>query len=243
MEVARQEPHTETDWDAARLLLAGGSGRRVVSAADSNIGVCKLPLLEAVQQLTPADMLATISWTASPGRQPPPPVLLTENFWRTCSGGGALNEYLRAVDGVVCFSDGSVLLLSDRELDKLLEAQQALRRRGDPDGGRQGAVEVLRFSFARDFATSPSWRSSLPAAAAGRSSLTDSAVVRIQLFNGETMFGSSERRLELSTMLATPEARGAAPLLPQMRGYGHLIARSHLIDAINAAEAAEYNNN
>ncbi|KXZ49831.1 hypothetical protein GPECTOR_19g282 [Gonium pectorale] len=106
-QVPRASPRPERDWAFTTALAAASP-----EALDPGAGVVSLP--HAALQLQPCS-LGGMAWS--------PQVYCTANFLYATSGvpaGAALNEYLRPVDALLLYPSGQVLLLSEREADRLL---------------------------------------------------------------------------------------------------------------------------
>ena len=268
----KQRPHKAgDDWD-----IVGGAQRGIEAllAAAPGAGL-PLRLSQFVERSLHPD-LASIPWQPQPAAAAAAvaaaadrDIWLTADFASTIiiadDGAAAagvaenLDSYLRPLEFYLCLADGTVLLLSGREADHVLEALHtaALHAERAPiaPGGNNPAVSSLggsggkpwlllfhAFARAEDPAEQSRLAAELPggggagAAAALKSGLLGSCTIaRLQLLAGETRFGkekSNPRQREVAKLLQTQKARAAALKLPGFRGQGHLVHTSRQLDDV-----------
>lgn len=108
-QIAQAKPRNEVAWDFTML-------RKATSVKDLPSTANILRLEEAMSQYLLLDLCA-IDWKNAP-------VYVTLNFMQTLADTGSsrpkLHDYLRPIDTVVSFSDGTILLLSDMEANAFL---------------------------------------------------------------------------------------------------------------------------
>ncbi|GLC35571.1 thioredoxin-disulfide reductase [Pleodorina starrii] len=230
-EVERQVPRvvaaSERDWDYASVLGAGSIRELAPTAV-------VLDLYRAAGMLLP-ESLRTIGWLAK--------VRCTLNFLVGIVRNPAccpLNEYLRPVGALVLFRSGEVLLVSEREADQL----QALIWNGARSGGTATSAAdaplLVDLCFARQAFVSgitPMLALPLTAAGGGRDGsavkwsramqqLGPTRLASVQLFNGETSYGSEALREALRALVW--RRREDVEVLVGMRGKLALLPRSDL---------------
>ena len=213
------EPRAEEDWDVCNL-----AGSPLVAPSPRFI-----PLADAVRRFMRPAELCTIAWAPADAGA----IFVTSNFVKTLKvvgdGDTDLSLYQRRVDAFVSFADGAVLLLSDREADALLQAAWcSLPRRS-----ATAPPLLMHLCYARS-EPPPQWLTvqAFPGGATlnmkGAHQMSPDVLARLQLFNGEAMFGSAERVAAVAALLPSAASRDAALLLPSLRQLGHLVARSQL---------------
>lgn len=231
------EPRAETDWRVESAL--------VVTSPDqvSLAGIQKLDRFVA-QELR---LFRNLPWDAVG-------VYATSNFCNTvivshAASSTGLTNYLRPIDALLVYpSSQSVLLLSEREAERLLPILWQQRRRGASSAASAQPVFV-NLAFLREWAlassashtgrgssTRPHARMQLPAGVPTPSVARPLAA--LQLFAGETMFHCTEARIAVRALLANRAAIDAALRIPVSRGTSHLLDRSHLQEDCDAATAA-----
>ena len=223
VEVPKQDPRAELAWDYGMIF-------RVSSASTIPEVVSLSTFME--KRFDPDDKLQEIKWSLA-GR-----VYATTNFIQTVtsgndagrlSKGGGISQYLRPVDAMVTFhsrypvtgtSSASILLLSEREADAILELFWK-----QPSSAASAQVDFVNLSYGRLKHTR------LGAFSARKMTHNDvpvAALVGIQLLAGETKFENQEQKDGLRHMLDKPAARLAAVKLPGYRGLQFMLARSDL---------------
>jgi hypothetical protein len=254
-EVERQVPRvaaaSEEDWDYSKALDATSLQDLV-----QQTGLKLLPLKYLAAKLQPESMGA-IRWS--------PQVFCTRNFALAIqqpAGGGALNEYLRPVDALLLLpgseKDGpegpSVLLLSERECNALLELQWQAggSRSSETAVSSKQPLLLTNLCFAYKAQGShglaePSPPLAVQLGGSGRSYLAGGELmpqlVSLALFNGETTYVDQGqagqqpwevlRELpQLRQLRALVKEHGAvAEAVVAMRGKQVLLSRSQLEQA------------
>ncbi|KAJ8606838.1 hypothetical protein CTAYLR_009177 [Chrysophaeum taylorii] len=144
----------------------------------------------------------------------PPDVFVTHNFMSTVQDHHCLDLYLRLVDVVLAFSSGELLLVSEREADKILELYHTSSLTGAP---RFCNLPDLRSSNAVTMQLPPTTGPELPV----------KARTAVLLFSGDTMF-DPKAESALQKLLLSFEAKRAAPDIAKNRDRAHLLPRSTL---------------
>ncbi|KAJ1618864.1 hypothetical protein T492DRAFT_916482 [Pavlovales sp. CCMP2436] len=216
LEVPREEPAAESDWDFASALTA----------------------------TTPAELPAQARLRSLAAHWPAP-VLVTANFATTTQAAALLcasEQYLRAPDAVLIFPCGLLVLVSERECDRLLPYYWAKKRLGRFTTG----LALVNFAFIRaasEFAARrpPAQRHELLATLQlGYALLVLRTpllreVAGLQLFAGETRFPTEMHRAALRVMVGgSAAAANAASGIPSARGMLHLLDRSDMQDVLDA---------
>ena len=212
-------PAEENDWTYSAALQAASAAQLARSCAALQL----VPLPRAAQLLAP-EAVGQVPWSGA--------VFCTANCIYTTQlamaaaqqGGapGLLNEYLRPLDAALLLPSGEVVLLSERELDGLLEVLWA---GGGGAGGSVVALLSLRYAN-RAFPQRARPKLAASLKPAGRdllSRLAASELVSVQLFNGAATYEGQEQQGELVRMVrgrmeaaeALVAMRGALPLFPR----------------------------
>lgn len=219
-------PITEQEWDYKRVMAA--SSVRSLDGIVSIVPISKLAS-SVMAYDRDAKLLRHVSWSG---------VWCTTNFYRTVVmhtlGLGLSVSYLRTVDFVLAFQDGTVLLLSEFEADQILAVIWASRAFG---ASLSSSTPVL-FNLAmavHDIVTVGIDYVSLTGSNlcnwVGLENLL-SSVVACALLDGETMFSGENKTAaeqELRSMLSrVPNREEAARGFVRARGRGHRWKRSPL---------------
>lgn len=225
-------PVKEKDWDYRCILTAGSV--RDLDGIVATMDVAGFASSIALDHDGGAELLRRVAW---------PEIKCTANFQQTVSmsGFGGSNrdklsvEYLRVVDAMLLFRDGSVLLLSEFEADDVLALLWGrLSSVVVPSGGPtlcnlamalQSVIDMgsdhVPFAVCRSV-VSP-WE--------GIVNMLRIAVA-CALLNGETMFSTKDNDAvdhELRVLLAqTPHREESAQAFVGARGRGHRWTRSAL---------------
>ena len=188
-----------------------------------------LNLKEVVSKLTPVG-LHRLQWSER--------VFCTTNFFKTVKPSkglgqgstsyteGELNQFLRFVDVVLTFNDNMHLLLSEREADRLLSILWGHLANGTVP---VNCPRFTNFSYVRTaLGQHETIKLQLPPPRQGdaKDIMGLDAFVSIQLFNGETMFGTDEMQRELRSSVAT--GKSSADQLARMRGLTFTLDQSDL---------------
>ena len=218
MQIPKQAPRTPRPWNFKALRTAASP------TAITDAGV--MCLSDAVLRYLDAS-LAAIPWEQCR-------IFVTTAFMETVtdSQGGRLDsmsQFMRPPDAVVVFPSSEVLLLAEWEADQLLPL---LWEYSTPTQHPfMVNLAYLREAADKQMPTSkitmrvPTQTYSLRS----EIKVADLTVAGLQLFAGETMFATKERK-ESVTALATPtvSAKKAALQLVSLRGRQHMISRSDL---------------
>jgi hypothetical protein len=210
IELTRQTPALEVDWDVSAALASGLAG---VKAQQPGL----MLLSDAVSKhLKQTKRVSAIRWSDKTAN-----VWITPNFMQTLAPmeDDDLSLYLRTVDALVPLGN-DLIVLSDREADTLLHSEwlTSSHLRKTPLHSN-----VLHLSFARCDGGSVMDRRQQCTA------LAEAALGRVQLFNGETKFSEGQSRYAaIKALLPSPDARSAALDLPGLRGLDKYVARSDL---------------
>jgi hypothetical protein len=237
IEIPRMDPVDELDWDVTAVL-----SKRSAQDLPSNVGV--LPLRSFVRDSLLPSSLDRIDWPLN--------VFVTENFRKTVvdrtsrQPPESMNSYLRLVDsGLVFPKSNQVLMLSEREADKVIE----LMHRVQIETPKSNSSDIWLFHLAllrtSMDGTLPGLGGETMALTANRPELRssfglpDNVVACLQLFAGETFYATTERKASLKAMLSPRLLRNrSASLCPSpsestslpcdeaihlvsMRGYSH----------------------
>jgi len=172
IEIQRLLPRNERDWNYGKIF--------------SNAGLITLPtgiyrFVDALSKFwSDKEGLGRIKWSDN--------LFCTKNFIKTVSNGGsALDEYLRIPDCLVRYQDGKVLLLSDREGAKICELFQDRQLSGTSCMG----LSFGHFAFETDPSSPPFLRCNSRSCI---NSLSDIDSCSMKLFNGDTLYPSSQRK-------------------------------------------------
>ena len=193
----------------------------------------------------------------------PPSIYVATAFAETVTDSSGiscvLSEFMRPPDTLVVFPNGDVLLLSEWEADQVLSLmwKEACSVVSSVLSNAQGQSFFANLTYLREAAGSQNPSAEIkmrvpPAplltnlavscrtrlGVAGRGSpaagVSDITLAGLQLFAGETMFATEERRCCV-TQLVTPtlNARKAALQLVRFRGRQNFISRSNLENICN----------
>ena len=216
-EVPKREARKETDWDVSHL-------RTCTQMKD----------IKRVQETDRLENFVTKKlffrgepirfWGTDLGIKWPKNIQGTHNFFLSCAGDSmdeskmSLNDYLRLVDFFLVFSNGDVVLLSEREADKVLELTW---RSNCPN------FALMNLTYARKKEENGSCvKFQCPA---GRSFPVPCEVVTtLAFFQGLVMFAKEEEKTSLRSVLSERSAKTVAPMFCDMRGLGFSYSRSDL---------------
>ena len=220
VELALMKPMSETPWEDFTTALACQSPLDL----PRRVGVKSLGKIIATF-LEPA-ALGKINWSKK--------VYCTNNFTHTIvcqqdNSHSAVNSFLRVVNFMLSFPDGSFLLLSEYEGNNILKLfwdhphQEQKRHhlllhscllRHDLDG--MSSVIPLQLSLPLDNYKRAS------------EVIGEDSMATVQLFDGETTYKTNERKEALRSLLRVPNANGDVTFCPraeterlvEMRGLG-----------------------
>lgn len=226
-QIPSQYPALEEDWQYSTILTSWSPWSLPKEAR-----VIHLSDLASTRLMGLKDQgLSAIRWSKQ--------AFCTRNFAdtiQTSTQDGTVGEHLRVVDAILVFSSGEMLLMSEREADQVLEL---LWEKAHQQKGIDGDVPTfLNLCFLREhydaeafgvYSGSAATLQVPGSRAIGEDySNMDAVLATVQLFNGETMFGTSKRREAVKDLLPTTAGQQAAMMLPALRGRQHRILRSHL---------------
>ena len=232
-EVPTVDPFDETPWSYEAALTAA-----TLSEIESTSKAVSLK--DAVTKYLSIDHADQIHWDSGPS------VYVTRNFLHTIvlGHGDKLDLYLRDVNFLLLFADGSVLLLSNSEAngitEKLWQAQRG-REKPHPKGPTLMPFHVLHASRLNPVypvrLLQPHSATLQPAA------VVPVSFARLVLFNGDTEFGekslSQEKRIQdLRKLLPNKSARLAALGFPIIHKKTNKVALSDLEAACEAQGSA-----
>ncbi len=198
---AEMKPYSETDWDVGKALTTPPSFLPFAAGVTS--------LADFVKKHLKIEPISRIRWSGK--------IYGTKNFFTSVlndSGNAPIpcNSYLRVVDTCICYGDGLVLLVSEREADELIDLCSR-------PNGNVTDTQVVHLTFAR-LATDRQinghsvqgvngpllvLKGSGGPLEAGSLLLNSSVLTEIQVFPGETTYGN--RKEELKALLR-PQREG-----------------------------------
>jgi hypothetical protein len=222
------EPAAECDWAYSRALAAATAAELARAGGPELV-----PLAQAARLLAP-ESVGQLPWS---GR-----VFCTSNCLHTTRCGAVagatsqLNNYLRPLDTVLLLPSGEAVLLSEREVDGLLELVWGASGGGNDSWsfGSSAATSqgpgplLLSLPYARLPRAAGAWPPltvALRPQQAGPS-LADAELVSMQLFNGGASYPGEGQLQQLAELVRG--RREAAEALVAMRGLLPLFPRSDL---------------
>jgi hypothetical protein len=248
VQVPRVDPAAEQDWPYAAVMAA--------CTASYLSAVTRVHSLPAAMPLLQASAVCSIPWSSK--------VFVTANFIATTAAataarsGQCLSQYLRPVDSLLLFADGSVLLLSERENEGILEQLWKGSTSSSTSSSSSRPV-LLSLSYARlarsaaaaaaapttaaaapaslSFLARPLQPISSSAASASRTEIASIAsrlpavaeLVSVHLFNGASMFDGQNDPQQLQVLHGMVKGRReAAEMLLDSRGRQAQLSRSEL---------------
>jgi hypothetical protein len=221
VEVPLMTPMSEKPWDYTTAL----SCRNPIELSPL-VGV-KL-LSEFIAKFLEPVALADINWSKK--------IYCTNNFAHTIvhQHGSTLNSFLRVVNLILFFPDGSFLLLSEFEGNSLLKLFWDYSQRGITRHHLFLHSSLLRQAL--DGMSEIPLQRSLPLDNYRRASdvISEDSMATMQLFDGETTYKTEERKDALRTILRVRNEgtkfcpRAETERLVEMRGLGKLYPYSDL---------------
>lgn len=181
-----------------------------------------VPLESAWKRLTGEAQIAPTSISA-------PMVFCTRNFLvgTMQSEMSSLDDYLRPVDAALAFTDGRMLLLSEREANGVLLALARSRETGGSTTGGSTQPKLIHLSYAGSepggerISTNPLMRE----ATREHGTLRRAALARIWVFGGITTI-PADGRDAVKTFIKGKWS--AVKHIVAARGHGHMLPRSDL---------------
>jgi len=228
LKLPQMKPRNEEEWDVSKVFCVDSvNGLKELCAPISLKDVISIYLSPFYSSLKHVD------WSSK--------VFCTGNFLKTITKEGPLDHYMKVPDAMLCFTNGEILLVSDREADMVLD--YILGRKCCPNN----CVKFCHMAFESD--------AELPLSFNG-TSLSISSKINIskmlfekqistkdacslKLFNGETSFPGNQM-VTLKKMLScakltvdkgnflVSQASGEPNKLVQLRGKHPFYDRSHI---------------
>ena len=210
-QVPSQEPRHETDWDISFVVSYSGPTMLSIVAGQS---LASFFGTHVFYKGTAIQERIDFSW--------PDNVYGTENFYKACrlTNISSLNDYLRHVNSFLLYPSGHVLLLSEREADRVL--QYSWEGKDMTNASLVNLTYVCKKYFKNDihFQT-PKLNLWSP---------TETSIAALQLFQGIVTFDLEERKTAIKQILNNDLSKAAAYLFPSMRGLGMTYQYSDLDD-------------
>jgi hypothetical protein len=229
VEETENSPATDEVWDLARAWTAS-SPQQIADRVE--------PFVDMLRRVDPDWMAMGWKTACVNPTNGQPRVYCTTNFGRPLANGSSQRyadpTHMHTADAYLLWPrTGEVLLLSPMETDAALRAYWDLQARTIGHGPVLGHLAYARRVV--DTKTTGPVRLCLPAAAAACLPVPTLAV--LQLFNGETKFGSEEhgderQRVVEQQLVCSRSAALQAKRLPEVRGKGSELLLSHLELAI-----------
>jgi hypothetical protein len=221
-ELAKQIPIDEPRWEYEKILNA----RSAAEVADFTSIETLAAAVES--RMVPAE-LALVNWSACENIYGTASFFNTVRFGDGCSS----NMFLRHVDPIVVFPDESLLLVSDREADAILNVIWQLELSATEQNPKRvrltdtpQEVKFVNFCRLRDaLQQEPELNSCRLSIGSNNIGLTSRRnLVALQLFNGETSFKAKENPIlksALEFLLQDKIARKVVQELLTARGTTH----------------------
>ena len=219
-QLPKQIPRSEVDWDYGTILTAPGPLDLPDGAGIQNLG-------DAVSSMLSTQLRRQVQRIQFHGSN----VYVTKNFFATVMSEHnnvveELDEYLRLPDVLLVYNSGDVLLVSEREAEKILELYQTMPWSSSSEAAapqfRNRALVARAVKNAQSDV-----RLQLPPTGSS-SPCTDESRAAIDLFAGDTMFDAAAATALKSILLPDNAAKNAAKELPAIRGRKHFMPRSTL---------------
>lgn len=221
VEVPLMTPMSEKPWDYTAALTCQNPIQLSPLVGVKSLSKFIAKFLEPV-------VLAEINWSKK--------IYCTDNFAHTIvrQHGSALNSFLRVVNFLLFFPDGSFLLLSEFEGNSLLKLFWDYSDQGIKLHHMFLHSSLLRRAL--DGMSEIALQRSLPLDKHRRASdvISEESMATIQLFGGETTYITKERKEALRTILCIPKdgtkfcLRAETERLVKMRGLAKLYPYSDL---------------
>ena len=161
-----------------------------------------------------------------PGLHWPPDIHGTENFFNACENKEILNtrsssnDYLRLIDSFLIFRNGEILLVSEREADKILELTW---------NNKCPTFVLVNLTYTRKAYKTNTIKFQSPISTFNAAfAVSDNVIAALELFHGEVMYATDNRKKAVETILSAVSGKLLAPVFPAMRGLGFTYARSDL---------------
>lgn len=213
IQIAKQKPYFELDWDVTSVLNA--SSVRDVTVVKS---MCIKDTISKNLSQSYAYFFQ-MNWSSR--------IFCTHNFTTTVqTSDGIQNDHMRIPNAFVLFPNGDVLLVSDREAERLLNTIL--------NQGKESSRKIVfcHCAFEWNNNSLPSELLRLCSASNKKRKLSDTDACSLKLFNGETSYSGSQRDV-LKNMISDAnrmKVSGGPEMLVQLRGKSHDYDRSDLED-------------
>eukprot|EP00918_Siedleckia_nematoides_P066606 GHVU01144860.1.p1 GENE.GHVU01144860.1~~GHVU01144860.1.p1 ORF type:complete len:369 (-),score=44.99 GHVU01144860.1:378-1454(-) len=218
-EIMQPEPISESVWDYSAVL-----GAMTVTDIRNKIPV--KPFWESLSDWAARSSHGTlkninrVNWKL--GQRSSAGIYCTQSFLTTVKTSSSLS--LRLADALLIMPDQSVLLLTDREADGVLQALWQKK-----DGSRKPAfVSLSRMEDVGGDGSVPLTVGQLPLRDAGSHHYNVGLSTRLRLWNGHTKYGDDAKRVLERDVLPSRISRDAARQLVDVRGANMYMARSDL---------------
>ena len=230
IEIPKEVPRNEVDWNVSELLRC--------SSAEHLKRYVPLLTIETFVNNYIRFKGSTLNVYSSPCIEWPS-IYGTENFFLACEisivdriraarntgSSVSYNEYLRMIDHFLILSNGDLVLISEREADKVLKLTW---------NNGMGNFAMMSLTYARrrlengrvKFQT-PFLKEGETVTAVREFELKDDTLAALALFQGLVMFSNFEKS-SLEKILASDWAKEFAPSFCAMRGLGFSFSRSDL---------------
>ena len=223
-QIAAQDVRDEENWDVNKLLNVNHPTN--LPGVQNFIQTTPVPAVKELSEFVGNNIYfegqpsmnrkIVIDW--------PTNVFATSNFMYACAGADnsrfSVNDYFRPIGAYLVFGDGSVLLLSERETDKVLGLTWQMPK--------AGTFSLVHWTYARK--QKPGGKISLrtPPSIANSFSVSDETLAALDILQGEVMFPRENRQNCVIEMLSSRSAKLFAPHFCSMRGLGFKYSRSDL---------------
>ena len=200
-QVPSQQPRVETDWDVSRVVSCSDLKMLISVAGLKSQSLASFIGTHVFFKGNPIKKSIVFSW--------PDNVYGTDNFYQACKTNiSSLNDYLRHVNSFLLYASGDVLLLSEREADRVLQYSW--------EGKEMAYATLVNLTYACKkryknyiyFQTPKlvSW------------SLTETTIAALQFFQGISTFDLDERKTAIKQILNNDLSKSAAFIFSSMRG-------------------------
>lgn len=231
VEMPSVDPAAEKEWNFKRVFDC---------SSPNNLPITVHLLSSFVETSLLSASSSDIKWATN--------IYITSNFSKTivCSSNSSLSRYLRTVNFLLHFPDGSILLLSEYEANHLLSLFWKLNHTGSNSIYHLLHVNLLRQSL--DKSTKIMFHCAMPRSGTlikrllsvrrkeAKDMVSEESMSSLQLFAGETTFTTDLRKDALKLLLRVGQEKNgerfcpltAARNLAEIRGNGKLFHYSDL---------------
>jgi hypothetical protein len=218
----KMEPRAEVDWNYKDAMTCDGSFEALSQLTGGNITRLSDVWSQDIIFNKEHNLRLLENGTINGN------VFCTYNFLLTVkhTANGSIEEYLRPVDAMLYFPEKKTfLLLSEREADNILALLTVPMSPTAP-------VQFVHLAYLKLIHEKPDSSSHLLSMPVNN--LDNTALVALQLFNGDTDYPTQQQKESLMKIFLAADkqhvktAQSAALLLPGMRGLQEMISRSDL---------------